>query len=162
MKAKSIRNRIHSKGPGWIFSASDFADLIDRNSTDQTLFRLSKKGAIRKLTTGLYDVPVINKRFGHIPPDPDKIARALAKKFDSSLQIHPARAAYSLGLTQQVPTQPVYLTDGLSKNVKVGRQTIKFVHADNKKMIGIDTTAGLVIQALYYYGKNNTKNQNFT
>jgi predicted transcriptional regulator of viral defense system len=155
MKTRIIRDRIAAKGAGWIFSAMDFADLIDRNSIDQMLFRLYKTGLIRKLATGLYDIPVVNKQFGPIPPDPDKVAHVLAKKFDAHLQVNPAQAAHYLGLTQQVPTQAVYLTDGLSKVVKVGNQTLKFVHVSPKKMLGAGTKSGIVIQALYYFGKDN-------
>jgi len=155
MDTKNIRGRIADKGAGWIFSASDFADMSDRNSVDQTLFRLCKQGIIRKLATGLYDSPIINTRFGPIPPDPDKVAQVLANKFDYHLQVNPAQAAHSLGLSQQIPTQAVYLTDGLSKTVRVGNQSLKFVHVSPKKMLGAGTRAGLVIQALYYFGKDN-------
>ena len=155
MRTKSIQNHIKTKGAGWIFSAMDFNGIANRNSVDQTLSRLSRKGSIRKLATGLYDTPVINKRFGPLPPDPDKAAHALAQKLDYHLQVNPVQAAHSLGLSQQVPTQAVYLTDGLSKTIKVGNQTLKFVHVSPKKMVGAGTKAGLIIQALYYFGKDN-------
>lgn len=155
MRTKSIQNRIKAHGTGWIFSAMDFAEIADRNSIDQTLLRLCRKGIIRKLSTGLYDTPVVNTRFGTIPPDLDNVAQVMAKKFDYHLQVNPAQAAHSLGLSQQIPTQAVYLTDGLSKIVKVGNQTLKFVHVSPKKMLGAGTKAGLVIQSLYYFGKNN-------
>ena len=155
MRTKSIQNHIKAKGAGWIFSAMDFNGIANRNSVDQTLSRLSRKGIIRKLATGLYDTPVINKRFGPLPPDPDKAAHALAQKLDYHLQVNPVQAAHSLGLSQQVPAQAVYLTDGLSKTIKVGNQTLKFVHASLKKMVGADTKSGLIIQALYYFGKDN-------
>ncbi|MBP6986440.1 MAG: hypothetical protein KBB83_07645 [Alphaproteobacteria bacterium] len=155
MKTKDIKKRISSKGSGWIFSAVDFADITDRNSIDQALFRLCKRGVIRKLATGIYDTPIVNARLGMIPPDPDKVAQVIAKKFDYHLQVNPTQAAHYLGLTQQVPTQAVYLTDGLSKVVKIGNQALKFIHVSSKKMLGAGTKAGLVIQALYYFGKDN-------
>lgn len=155
MRTKNIHDRIRTKGAGWIFSAMDFTELADRNAIDQTLFRLCKRGIIRKLATGLYDIPIINPRFGAIPPDPDKVAQVIARKYDYNIQVNPAQAAHSLGLSQQVPTQAVYLTDGLSKVVKVGNQTLKFVHVSHKKMLGAGTKVGLIIQALYYFGKDN-------
>jgi hypothetical protein len=155
MKTKDIQNRITDRGAGWIFSAADFVDITDRNSVDQALFRLSKRGMIRKLATGLYDTPVVSSRFGAIPPDPDKVAQVLAQKFGYHLQVNPAQAANTLGLSQQVPTQAVFLTDGLSKVVQIGNQTLQFIHVSSKKMLGAGTKAGLVIQALYYFGKDN-------
>lgn len=154
MIVKDIQNRIASKGKGWIFSAMDFTDMANRNVVDQTLSRLSKKGAIRKLATGLYDIPHINQRFGMLPPNPDSVAKAIAKKFGYQIQVNPAQAAHDLGLSQQVPTQLVYLTDGLSKIVKVGNQTLRFVRVSHKKMLGAGTKAGFIIQALYYFGKD--------
>lgn len=154
MITKNIQDRITTKGKGWIFSAMDFTDMANRNVVDQTLSRLSKKDAIRKLATGLYDVPRINQRFGALPPNPDSVAKAIAKKFGYQIQVNPAQAAHDLGLSQQVPTQLVYLTDGLSKVVKVGNQTLRFVRVSHKKMLGAGTKVGFIIQALYYFGKD--------
>jgi hypothetical protein len=152
--SNKILSRITDMGKGWIFSAMDFADLDSRNNIDQALFRLSKTGVIRKLTTGLYDVPLTNNKWGAIPVDPEKAAFALAKKFGHNLQINPVQAANMLGLSQQIPTQLVYLTDGFSKNIQIGNQTITFIRASHKKMLGGNTKAGLIIQALYYFGKD--------
>lgn len=153
MIAKDIQNRINAQGNGWIFSAMDFTDMANRNVVDQTLSRLSKKGAIRKLATGLYDTPRINQRFGALPPDLDSVAKVIAKKFGYHVHVNPAQAAHDLGLSLQVPTQPIYLTDGLSKVVKIGNQSLRFVHVSHKKMVGAGTKSGLVIQALYYFGQ---------
>lgn len=150
----NIQKRILDHGAGWVFSAADFIDIANRNNIDQTLFRLCKQGKIRKLTTGLYDFPIVNPKFGPIPPDPDKVADVLAKKFGYGIQLTPAQAANKLGLSLQVPVQPIYLTNGFSKIIKLGHQTLKFVHVSNKKLIGIGTKAGLIIQSLYYFGKD--------
>lgn len=155
MKTKNIQDHIQSQAPGWVFGALDFAGIADRNSIDQTLLRLCKKGIIRKLATGVYDKPIVNNRFGTLPPDLDTVARMIARKSDYHLQINPAQAAHLLGLSEQVPAQAVYLTNGFSKIVKVGNQTIQFVHVSPKKLLGAGTKAGLIIQALYYFGKDN-------
>ena len=154
MIAKNIQDRITANGKGWIFSAMDFMDMANRNVVDQTLSRLSKKGTIRKLATGLYDTPRINQRFGILPPNLDSVAKAIAKKFGYQIQVNPAQAAHDLGLSQQVPTQLVYLTGGLSKVVKVGNQTVRFVRVSHKKMLGAGTKVGFIIQVLYYFGKD--------
>jgi hypothetical protein len=153
MIAKNIQDRINTQGKGWIFSAMDFADMANRNAIDQTLSRLSKKGAIRKLATGLYDTPRVSQRFGALPPDLDSVAKAIAKKFGYHAQVTPAQAAHDLGLSLQVPTQPVYLTNGLSKAIKIGNQSLRFIRVSHKKMVGVGTKSGLVIQALYYFGQ---------
>ena len=154
MVAKDIQDRISEQGNGWIFSAMDFTDIANRNAVDQTLSRLCRKGVIRKLTTGLYDVPLINQRFGTLPVHPASIAQAIAKKFGYQIQVNPTQAAHDLGLSQHVPAQPVYLTDGLSKVVKIGNHSLKFIRVSPKKMLGNGTKVGLVIQALYYFGQH--------
>ena len=154
MIVKNIQGRITAKGKGWVFSAMDFTDIANRNAIDQTLSRLSKKGMIRKLATGLYDNPLINQRFGALPPNPDRVAEVIAKKFGYQIQVNPVQAANALGLSQQVPTQPIYLTDGLSKVIKIGGQTLRFIRVSHKKMLGKGTKVGLIIQALYYFGKD--------
>ncbi|OYZ36583.1 MAG: hypothetical protein B7Y25_06985 [Alphaproteobacteria bacterium 16-39-46] len=154
MMAKDVKERINIKGKGWIFSAMDFTDIAPRNVVDQTLGRLSKRGDIRKLSTGLYDVPLINQKFGILPPNPDRVAEAIAKKFGYQIQVTPTQAAHDLGLSQQIPAQPVYLTDGLSKVIKVGNQTLRFIRVSHKKMLGVGTKVGIIIQALYYFGQD--------
>jgi len=68
------------------------------------------------------------------------------------MQVSGARAANELGLSTQVPAQAVYLTDGPSRTVKVGRQVIRLKHVSSNQMAGAGTKAGMVIQALRYLG----------
>jgi Family of unknown function (DUF6088) len=65
-----------------------------------------------------------------------------------------AQAANILGLSTQVPAPVVYLTDGDSKTVKIGRQTIELRRAAPRRMATAGRTSGTVIEALRYLGKN--------
>ena len=42
-----------------------------------------------------------------------------------------------------------------SKKININNQQLIFKHACPKKLVGHDTKAGLVMQALYYFGKNH-------
>lgn len=150
---KSIAKQIINHKPGWVFTPADFSSIASRDNIDQTLSRLARAGSIRRLQHGLYDTPVMNGRFGALPPDIDKAAAAYMSKFGYRLQVHPARAAHILGLSDQVPSSYSYLTDGLNKTMVIGNTKVNFKHASAKKMIGIGTKAGLVVQALYYFGQ---------
>ena len=152
---KNIMNTLGNFTPGMVFGAQDFSDFAPRNTIDQILHRLSKRGDIRKIDTGLYSIPQIHPLFGNVPAAPDKVAKAYAKKFGHIIQVNPAKAANVLGLSSQVPAQIIYLTDGPTKSIMADGMTIKFQHVYSKKLKGKGTKAGLVVQALYYFGVDN-------
>ena len=54
-------------------------------------------------------------------PCVDKVAKALAGKSGARLQPTGAYAAKMLGPSDQVPAKVVFLTDGRSKRVRLGR-----------------------------------------
>lgn len=149
-----ILKRIKSKGRGAIFAPSDLLDLGSRASVDQTLSRLADQGVIRRLTRGLYDYPKISPRFGMIQPSVDDVARAIARKDRYVLLVSQAAAANQFGLSTQVPSKPVYMTDGPTRTRSVGRQTIQFRNASRKTLTGAGQTSGAVFQALRYVGKD--------
>jgi predicted transcriptional regulator of viral defense system len=149
-----ILQRIKSKGRGAIFAPSDLLDLGSRASVDQTLSRLADQGVIRRLTRGLYDYPKISPRFGMIQPSVDDVARAIARKDRYVLLVSQAAAANQFGLSTQVPSKPVYMTDGPTRTRSVGRQTIQFRNASRKTLTGAGQTSGAVFQALRYVGKD--------
>jgi len=72
----------------------------------------------------------------------------IAKKEKVRIKPAGAYALHQLGLTTQVPTRLVYITDGVSRNLKVGKTTIKFKATSNKKLSVKGKISGLVIQAL--------------
>ena len=65
-----------------------------------------------------------------------------------------ALAANLLGLSTQVPAKMVYLSDGPTRTVKVGNQTIYFKHAQPKETRIEGPASRLVIQALRYLGRD--------
>lgn len=149
-----ILKRIRTKGRGTVFTAKDFLDLGSRAAVDQTLSRLVRKGHIRRLGRGLYDFPRSTARLGTLSPLPDEVAKVLARKTDSRLQLSGARAANALGLSTQVPARIIYLTDGRSRDVRVGNYIISLRQASPRRLAGAGTIAGTVLQALSFIGKD--------
>jgi hypothetical protein len=90
-----------------------------------------------------------------LAPTPDQIARVLAGKDALRLQPSGAYAANRLGLSEQVPAKAIFLTDGMNREVKVGRQEVVLKQTTPKYMATTGRTSGLVIQALRYLGKQN-------
>lgn len=68
------------------------------------------------------------------------------------MQIAGARAANALGLSTQVPAKSIYLTDGPSRRVVLGKRVIDLRHASPKHLIAPGSPAGTVIQALRHVG----------
>lgn len=126
---------------------------------DHALSHLARKGHIRRLSRGVYDYPKVNLRLGTLTPSPDAVAKALAKKTRSDLQVSGAHAANQLGLSTQVPARVVYLTDGRSKRVRVGRQTIELRRTSPKNMATAGKPSGTVIQALRHVGRDNVNDE---
>lgn len=159
MAMSKILQCIKGKGRGAIFAPTDLLDLGSRASVDQTLSRLTDQGVIRQLTHGLYDYPKLSVRFGVVYPSVDDVARAIARKDHHVLQISPATAANQLGLSTQVPSKIIYMTDGPSRTKTVGQQVIHFRNASRKTLVGAGQMSGAVFQALRYVGKDGVTNQ---
>ena len=124
---------------------------------DIVLWRLTQDGTIRRLAQGIYDYPRVHKKLGTLAPNPDDVAAVLAAKTGSRVQVSGARAANLLGLTDQVPAQLVYLTDGPARRVKIGGQTIQLKPARPSRFPGAGTPAGLALQAIRAVGPNANK-----
>ena len=145
--------RIKSRGESWVFSPTDFLDLGSRGAVDKALSRMAATGRIRRVARGLYDVPRHHPIVGVTAPSVDKVARALAGKAGMRLQPTGAYAANLLGLSDQVPAKVVFLTDGRSKRVRLGKLDIVLKQTSPRNMATAGRISGLVIQALRYLGK---------
>jgi len=152
---RRITYRIRAKGRGWVFSPRHFLDFGSRKAVDLALFKLNNRGDIRRLGRGIYDYPKIHSQLGVLSPSIDSVAKLIAEKNNSQLKITGAEAANALGLSTQVPARIVYLTDGPSRKIKIGKQTIEFRHASPKVMATAGKASGTVIQALQYIGKDD-------
>ena len=150
-----VLSRIYCKKRGWVFTPVNFLDLGSRAAIDQILGRLARSGTIRRLARGLYDYPRKHPDFGDIPSNYERIAQVLAGRDSLKIQPSGAYAANLLGLSDQVPAKIVFLTDGHSRTVKVGKLTIKLKRTTPKNMATAGRISGLVIHALRYLKKNN-------
>lgn len=148
--------RIRGKGRGHIYVAANFYDLANRDTVDQTLSRLCCQNVLTKLDRGIYLFPQRHPILGDLLPSTDDIAIYIARIKRSQLQISGAHATHKLGLTQQVPMQIVYLTDNFTRTINIGKLQIVFKKASIKTpLLGINSKAGSIIQAIKFLGKKN-------
>ena len=152
---KRVINRIFGHGKGWVFTPTHFSDLGSRDAVASALKRYRQSGLIRQLARGLYDYPRTDTELGMLTPSPNAVARALAGRDAVRLQPSGAYAANLLGLSTQIPMKIVYLTDGRSRTVQIGKKQIILKRTTPRNMATAGRISGLVIQALRHLGLNH-------
>lgn len=148
-----ILARIQAGEPGQVFSPRQFLDLGSRGAVDQALSRHCRSGTLRKVARGLYDLPRIHPRLGQLSASSDAIATALKGRDAIRLQPSGAYAANMLGLSDQVPVRTVFLTDGRSRKVQLGKHQIVLKNTTTRQMATAGRVSGTVIQALRWLGQ---------
>ena len=128
-------------------------DLGSRQAVDLALHRLAKKGTLRRLARGLYDYPRIDPELGLLSPTIEATVKALKGRDKILLQPSGGYAANLLGLSDQVPMKIVFLTDGPTRRVQIGKQVIMLKHTTPRAMATAGRISGLVIQALRHLGQ---------
>ena len=150
-----LKSRIYGHGRGAVFTPNDFLDLGGRDAVDKALSRLTARGVIRRLARGLYEYPREHPELGTLSPDLEKVAKALAGKHRIRLQPAGAYATNLLGLSEQVPAKAVFLTDGPSRTVKIGKQEIQLRRTTPRNMAAAGRLSGLLMQAFRHLGKEH-------
>ena len=149
-----VLDRIRGHRRGWVFTPAHLADLGTRNAIGSALKRFKANGTIRQLARGLYDYPVQDPVLGTVAPSADAIARALVVRDAIRLQPSGAYAANVLGLSEQVPSRIVFLTDGPARKVKIGKREILLQHTTPRNMATAGRKSGTLIQALRHLGQD--------
>lgn len=135
-----------------MFTPGTFLDLGSRQAVDLTLHRLVEKKILRRIARGLYEYPREHPELGTLSPDIQAVAKALAGKDRIRLQPAGAYATNLLGLSEQVPAKTVFLTDGPSRTVKIGRREIQLRHTTPRNMAATGRLSGLLMQAFRHLG----------
>ena len=154
-----LKSRIYGNGRGSVFTPNDFLDLGGRDAVDKALSRLATRGEVRRLARGLYEYPREHPELGTLSPDSEKVAKALAGKDRLRLQPAGAYATNLLGLSEQVPAKAVFLTDGPSRTVKIGRQEIQLRRTTPRNMASAGRLSGLLMQAFRHLGRQHITEQ---
>ena len=151
---KSIESRIRERESGWVFSRKDLRDIAPSGSIGVILCRLEKDGMIRRIGRGLYDYPERSDLLGEeLPPILDQAAQAIARKHRWVIAPNGAMAANMLNLSLQVPAKIVYLSNGPTRQFRIGNQTIIFRHASPKDLDMDHYSSRIIAQALRFLGK---------
>ena len=130
----------------WVCTPTDFPDIGSRAAVDQALSRLVKRGDLRRVGRGLYDKPRYNPILkGDAPANIDSAVKAIVRRDGIYF-------ANRLRLTNAVPAQIAYVTDGATRNIQVDGRTIRLRHAGPNVMRWFGKPAAHVAQALRWLG----------
>ncbi len=145
---QQILGKINTLPPGSIVFPTDFRGLGTDGATRQVLSRIAKDGRIERLAHGIYFLPKEHPRFGKLYPSLEEVAEAVAKHEHIRIRPAGAYALNKLGVSTQVPTRLVYITDGQARQIKIGRGSVKFKPVTPKKFGMKGSISSLLIQAL--------------
>ncbi len=146
---------VHAVGRGSVFAPADLLAAASRTAIDVALHRLVAQGKIRRLARGVYHLPSEHPTLGTLLPLPEAVAKAIAGRDRTRLQPAGAYAANALGLTEQVPANVVFLTDGPTRTIRIGATTIQLRRTTPKNMETAGRLSGMVIQAFRELGRDH-------
>jgi len=159
--SQAIRERIAAHPAGEPFTPALFAGLGSRAAIDQTLMRLTQAGSIERIGHGLYLVPEASHFGIKTLPSPEQVAQIVAQAEGAKIEIHGAEAARRLGLTTQMPAQPIFYTTGSSRAIRLGKLRVKLQHVAPRKLALADRPAGQALSALWYLGRHQVTPDTF-
>lgn len=151
----SIERSVSKRKQGGLIFPSDFHGNGTDAAIKKALSRLSAKGLIKRLAHGVYYIPKQDPILGETRPGADEVVKMLAEKEKIRIKPAGAYALHQLGLTTQVPTRRVYITDGHPRQFMLGKLQIKFKATTSKRLLRKGKISSLVIQALEELGADN-------
>ncbi|MBN7811506.1 type IV toxin-antitoxin system AbiEi family antitoxin domain-containing protein [Algoriphagus sp. H41] len=151
---EKISHQIKAKPRGSLFFPEDFKSCGSDEAVRVALHRMVKNGALDRIAQGIYTLPKHSDLIGKVYPSIEEVAQAIAKRDRARIIPTGVYALNALGLSTQVPTKAVYLTDGAARLVKVGNRTILFKRTSPKNLSVKGSLSGLAIQALKSIGKD--------
>ncbi|GHT48865.1 hypothetical protein AGMMS49982_01030 [Bacteroidia bacterium] len=154
-----IERKVKNHKRGKIFFIDDFAALGTPDAVKKSLQRLVQSGLLVRLATGIYWYPKKEKELYGVKlsgkPALDEIAKAIAKRDKARIVPTGVHALNLLNLSTQVPTNIVYITDGVARRVKIGNgKGILFKHTSEVKRLAYKSEfLMLIVSALREIGE---------
>ncbi len=153
--SNKIENIIKQSEKGRLIFISDFSELNNYDTVRKSLQRLAKKGLIIRISKGIYYYPKKDKILGILYPSIDEIGKSIAKRDKARIIPTGAFAQHLLGLSNQIPMNVIYLTDGSARKIKIGKQIIVFKKTSPKNLSYENQLSSLIIQSLKSKKENN-------
>jgi hypothetical protein len=153
---ESIENKIEQKikkqRRGKIIFAGDFAAFGSSDAVFKALQRLTKKEMLLRVAHGIYCYPKINtfkystEKYWY--PSVEEIAHQIAKRDKIRIVPTGSYALNALGLSTQVVVNVVFITDGATRRIKVGkRKGILFKHTSEVRRLAFKSKLLMLIDS---------------
>ena len=146
--SQALLDRVDAAEPGAVFFPADFLDLGSPEAIHTTFSRLASTDELTRLAKGIYLKPKMDPELGKLKPSLEDLAQKIAERDRVIIRPTGAYALNKLGLSTQVPTKVVFLTNGNAKRISVGNRHIVFKKVSPKQMAVKSETVFLAIQAL--------------
>ena len=153
MVVNAIRERVSSAKNGTLFFNNSFPEYDDEY-VGKILSYLVKSGELYHLSRGVY-LKTEQTRFGLVYPPVSDIAAAIAERDKAQILPTGATALNLLGLSTQMPMNPVFMTSGSARVITVDGRTITFKRSVPRNFAVKGKKRSLIVQALKYIGENN-------
>jgi len=150
---ETIKSAIQKVDKPTVFFISDFPEY-GHEYVRKVLSALVEEGELLRLAKGVYMRPLMT-RLGSLYPNTDTIARAIADRDSANILPTGATAENLLGLSEQVPMNLVYLTDGSPRILTLDKQTIQFKRVVPKTFAIKNKTLGILSLAMKSIGETN-------
>ena len=95
-------------------------------------------------------------------PSAEAVARKIVEEEGAVLAVHGAEAARRLGLTTQMQTRHIFLTNGSRHRFRLGKADVTIKSVSPKKLALAGRPAGLAHLALLYLGKEEVDHEVLT
>lgn len=148
-----IRGHIDHADNGTLFFNNSFPDYDDEY-VGKVLSDLVKQQIICRLSRGIY-LKATKTKFGLVYPTTEEIAKAIAERDNAEVLPTGSAALNILGLSNQVPMNPVFLTSGSARKIKCGNKTITFKRGVPKNFAIKGQMMRLLVQAMKAIGEQN-------
>lgn len=145
---ENVTNLLSMHRIGSILFPSDFRGTGSEGAIKMALSRLAKEGKVQRIAHGIYFKPPTDPLLGKLDASPEFVAQQLAEREKVRIRPAGAFALQKLGLSNQVPTKLVYLTDGHPRKLKIGKASIEFKATTPKKMAMSGDLSSMLILAL--------------
>lgn len=151
--AQAFENKYKKTQEKSLIFASDFADY-NQDYVGDLLSAYTKDGKLVRLAGGVYLKTTVT-RFGPVYPSPSEIAEAIGRRDHAQVLMSGVAAENYFGLSTQVPTKLVFLTNGSARKLTVGNNVIEFKRGVPKNFAFRDKTMAMLCQALKSIGKGH-------
>ncbi len=156
--ALNIRIHINKMAVHQMFVTKDVLVYGTRAAVDMAMSRMVKKGAIMRLSRGVF--MKICPEVKLVLPSVWEVARAKARAFGKKLFEHGADLAAKLGLPAVANAEPTYITDGPPTSFRYGEKRIYFKTAAPRKVNLAELNQGALINALWFPGQRRVNGRN--